>query len=65
MGNDRFFASMDVGARKQAWLEAETAIRGKAYLVKISDAGRSITYKNSLKGWKGWYALRNWDTWRE
>ena len=62
---NRFFSSMDVGARKAAWLEAETAIRSKAYLVKIADAGRTVTFKSSLKGWKPWYALRNWDLWRE
>ena len=51
--------------RKQAWLEAETLIRSKAYMIKISDAGRAVTFRNNLKGWKPWYALRNWDLWRE
>ena len=62
---NRFFSSMDVNVRKQAWLEAETAIRSKAYLIKISDAGRAVTFKSTLKGWKPWYALRSWDLWRE
>jgi hypothetical protein len=54
---------MDVGARKAAWLEAETAIRGKAYLVKIADAGRAVGLRTRVKGWQPWYALRNWDVW--
>lgn len=60
---NRFFSSMDVGARKAAWLEAETAIRSKAYLVKIADAGRAVGLRTRVKGWKPWYALRNWDIW--
>ena len=61
----KFFGSLDINVRKAAWLEAETAIRSKAYLIKISDAGRAVTFKSNLKGWKPWYALRNWDLWRE
>ena len=59
----KFFSSFDVGARKQAWLEAETAIRSKAYLIKIADAGRSVAISKKLGGWKPWYAHRNWDLW--
>jgi len=61
----RFFGSLDINVRKQAWLEAETLIRSKAYLIKVSDAGRAVAYRSNLKGWKPWYALRNWDLWRE
>jgi len=62
---DRFFSSFDPAARKQAWLEAETAIQSKAYLVKIADAGRAVALRTRVKGWKPWYALRNWDLWLE
>ncbi|MCC6718318.1 MAG: ABC transporter substrate-binding protein [Acetobacteraceae bacterium] len=58
-----FFGSLDVEARKKAWLAAETGIRSKAYLVKIADAGRTVAVRNRVHGWKPWYALRNWDLW--
>jgi peptide/nickel transport system substrate-binding protein len=60
---NRFFASFDINERRKAWLEAETAIRSKAYMVKISDAGRAIALNQRVLGWKGWYAMRNWDIW--
>jgi peptide/nickel transport system substrate-binding protein len=60
---NRFFASFDINERRKAWLEAETAIRSKAYMVKISDAGRAIAINQRVQGWKGWYAMRNWDIW--
>ena len=60
---NRFFASFDVNERKKAWLEAETAIRGKAYLVKIADAGRAVAISKKVGGWQPWYAHRNWDLW--
>ncbi len=59
----RFFSSFDINERRKAWLEAETAVRSKAYMVKISDAGRAIAVNQRVKGWKGWYAMRNWDIW--
>ncbi len=59
----RFLTSFDMAERKKAWLEAETAILGKAYLVKISDAGRAVAVSRRIGGWKGWYAHRNWDIW--
>ncbi len=62
----RFFTSLDINARKAAWLEAETGIREKAYLIKLGDAGNVVAYRSSkVKGWKPWYALRNWDIWAE
>ena len=60
---NRFFSSFDMNERKKAWLEAETAIRGKAYLIKISDAGRAVAVSKKIGGWQGWYAHRNWDLW--
>jgi peptide/nickel transport system substrate-binding protein len=60
---NRFFTSFDINERKKAWLEAETAIRGKAYLVKISDAGRAVAISKKVGGWQPWYAHRNWDLW--
>ena len=59
----RFFSSFDINERRKAWLEAETAVRSKAYMVKISDAGRAIAINQRVQGWKGWYAMRNWDIW--
>ncbi len=59
----RFFTSFDINERKKAWLEAETAIRSKAYLVKISDAGRAVAISKKVGGWQPWYAHRNWDLW--
>ena len=59
----KFFSSFDVNERKKAWLEAETAIRGKAYLIKIADAGRAVALSKKIGGWKPWYAHRNWDIW--
>lgn len=48
----RFFTSFDINERKKAWLEAETAIRSKAYLVKISDAGRAVAISKKVGGWQ-------------
>lgn len=62
---DRFFSSLDVNVRKAAWLEAETAIRSKAYLIKLADAGGVVAVRDRVKGWKPWYALRHWDMWTE
>jgi peptide/nickel transport system substrate-binding protein len=61
----KFFGSLDVNARKAAWLEAETLIRRDAYLIKLADAGGVVAFRDRLKGWQPWYALRNWDVWVE
>ena len=61
-----FFTSLDVNARRAAWLTAETGIREKAYLIKLADAGNVVAYRSiKVKGWKPWYAMRNWDLWVE
>jgi len=60
---NRFFTSFNIEDRKKAWLEAETAIRSKAYLVKIADAGRAVSINKKVQGWTPWYAHRNWDIW--
>jgi peptide/nickel transport system substrate-binding protein len=61
----KFFGSLDVNARKQAWLDAETIIRRDAYLIKLADAGGVVAVRDRVKGWKPWYALRHWDMWVE
>ena len=61
----KFFGSLDVNVRKAAWLEAETIILGDAYLLKLADAGGVVAYRDRVKGWQPWYALRNWDVWVE
>ena len=58
---DKFFASVDVGERRKAWLEAEQSILGKAYFIKVADAGSVFAYSKKLSGIKPWYNIRFWN----
>ncbi len=61
---DTFFTSLDQNARKKAWLDAETGIRSKAYLIKLADAGALVAYRHDrVHGWKPWYNIRYWNQW--
>jgi peptide/nickel transport system substrate-binding protein len=58
---DKFFASVDVGERRKAWLDAEQSILGKAYFIKVADAGSVFAYSKKLSGIKPWYNIRFWN----
>ena len=62
---DKFFASVDVGERRKAWLAAEQSILGKAYFIKVADAGTVFAYSKKLTGIKAWYNIRFWNVSRQ
>lgn len=61
-----FFSQPELEKRRQAWLKIQQEVLGKAYMIKVSDAGRLAGYSKRLKGQSDYPSiLQLWDLYLE
>ena len=62
----KFFTSLDLKDRKDAWLTIEQRVLDQAYMIKVSDRGNVKAYnKATIDGVRPYYMTHFWDVWRK
>ena len=62
---DKFFTSVDIAKRKEAWLTLEDRVLGQAYMIKVSDMPDLRAHNGKFDGLKSYYFTRFWDVWQK
>ena len=57
----RFYGSLDLEARKQAWATIERDVLSQAYMIKIADQGNVRAYDDKLVGFEPYYMIHFWN----
>lgn len=61
----KFFTSVDIAKRKEAWLAIEERVLSQAYMVKVSDMPDLRAINSKFEGIKPYYFTRFWDVWQK
>lgn len=62
----KFFTSLDLEDRKDAWLTIEQRVLDQAYMIKVSDRGNVKAYnKAKIDGVRPYYMTHFWDVYRK
>ncbi|MEQ8813482.1 MAG: ABC transporter substrate-binding protein [Thalassobaculum sp.] len=62
----KFFSSLDLKDRKDAWLDIEQRVLDQAYMIKVSDRGAVKAYnKTKFGGVRPYYMTNFWDVYRK
>ena len=60
----KFYASLDLADRKDAWLTIEQRVLDQAYMIKVADRGSNRAYNSDrLQGFRPYYLNHFWDVW--
>ena len=62
---EKFFTSVDIAKRKEAWLAIEERVLSQAYMIKVSDMPDLRAHNNKFEGLKPYYFTRFWDVWQK
>jgi peptide/nickel transport system substrate-binding protein len=62
---DKFFTSVDIAKRKEAWLALEERVLSQAYMIKVSDMPDLRAHNGKFDGIKSYYFTRFWDVWQK
>ncbi|MBL8696775.1 MAG: ABC transporter substrate-binding protein [Alphaproteobacteria bacterium] len=62
---DKFFTSVDIAKRKEAWLAIEQRVLDQAYMIKVSDMPDLRAHNGKFEGLKPYYFTRFWDVWQK
>ncbi len=60
-GFAKFFASVDIAKRKEAWIAIEERMLNQAYMIKVSDMPDLRGHNSKFEGLKPYYFTRFWD----
>jgi peptide/nickel transport system substrate-binding protein len=59
---DKFYTSLDLELRKQAWADIEKRVLEQAYMIKIADMGNMRAYNSKkVDNFSSYYLVRFWD----
>lgn len=61
----KFYGSLDLQDRVDAWKDIEAEVLGNAYLIKVSNRGSNRVISDELKGSRDFYIDLFWDMWLE
>jgi peptide/nickel transport system substrate-binding protein len=61
----KFFTSVDIAKRKEAWLTIEERMLSQAYMIKVSDMPDLRGHNSKFEGLKPYYFTRFWDVWQK
>ena len=61
----KFFTSVDIAKRKEAWLTIEERMLDQAYMIKVSDMPDLRGHNSKFEGLKPYYYTRFWDVWQK
>lgn len=62
---NKFFTSVDIAKRREAWLALEERVLSQAYMVKVSDMPDLRGHNSKFEGLKPYYFTRFWDVWQK
>ena len=61
----KFFSSVELAKRKEAWLAIEERVLSQAYMVKVSDMPDLRGHNGKFEGLKPYHFTRFWDVWQK
>lgn len=61
----KFYSSLDLADRVDAWKNIEAEVLGNAYMIKVSNRGSNRAYSDEVKGFSDYYVNTFWDVWLE
>ena len=62
---EKFFTSVDIAKRKEAWLTLEERVLSQVYMIKVSDMPDLRAHNGKFDGLKPYYFTRFWDVWQK